>query len=46
VLEQHDSLPGNFERGSQMVALDVAVDLTTPVAQIPESEWALCTPMQ
>jgi len=38
VLEQHDSLPGAFDRGSQMVDLDVAVDLTTPVAQIPERE--------
>ena len=43
VLEQHDSLPGSYDRGSQMVALDVAVDLTTPVTQIPEREH--CPPL-
>ena len=41
VLEHHDSLPGSYDRGSQVVSLDVAVDLNTTVTQIPESEISL-----
>ena len=37
LLESHDSLPGTYDRGSQMVHLDVAVDLTTVVNDVPES---------
>ena len=36
VLESHDSLPGTYDRGSQMVQLNVAVDLTTVVTDVPE----------